>query len=268
MIPQGQQTHQSDPRVLNRRTLRADHRILAALLQPGQSVLDAGCGAGSITRGIADAVGPTGYVLGIDRDATLLAHARSPTNPPHLHFAEADLTNLNLDRTFDVATAARVLQWIGQPERALANLHRVLKPNGLLVILDYNHAHNRWQPAPPPEFLLFYQAFLDWRTAYGWDNLMADHLPSLLTANGFTNIEVHNQDEISERQHPDFATRAAIWSEVAESLGSKLVEENFLTASQLEGARAAYDAFRHQTLEVQHLNLRAITARENIFIPL
>jgi SAM-dependent methyltransferase len=268
MIPQGQQTHHSDPRVLNRRTLQADHRILATLLQPGQRVLDSGCGAGSITRGIAEAVGPTGYVLGIDRDAALLAQAQSPDNPPHLHDAEADLTNLTVETPFDVATAARVLQWIGQPELALASLHRALKPNGLLVILDYNHAHNRWQPAPPPEFQLFYQAFLDWRNAHGWDNLMADHLPALLAANGFTDIEVHDQDEISERHHPDFPARAAIWSEVAESLGPKLVEEDFLSAQQLQAARAAYDAFRLQTLEVQHLNLRAITARANIFIPL
>jgi SAM-dependent methyltransferase len=260
MIPQGQQTHKSDPRVLNRRTLQADHRVLASLLQPGQSVLDAGCGAGSITRGIAGAVGPTGYVLGIDRDTTLLEHARATASPPHLHFAEADPTNLTLDRTFDVATAARVLQWIGKPELALRSLHRALKPHGLLVVLDYNHAGNRWRPLAPPEFQRFYNAFLAWRAAHGWDNHMAANLPKLLQNTGFGGIQVHDQDEISNRDDPDFPTRAAIWPEVAESLGPKLVDEAFLSAAQLDAARAAYDAWRNTTLEVQVLNLKAVTA--------
>ena len=44
-----QQHHQSDPRVLSRRSLEQDHRVLAKLLQPGLAVLDVGCGTGAIT---------------------------------------------------------------------------------------------------------------------------------------------------------------------------------------------------------------------------
>ena len=69
------QQHQSSKNVLDRRTLAGDHRRLAELLRPGQSVLDVGCGTGSITAGIAEAVQPGGEVLGLDRDADLLARA-------------------------------------------------------------------------------------------------------------------------------------------------------------------------------------------------
>ena len=70
------QSHQSEPRILSRRTLQADHRRLAAVLRPGMSVLDAGCGTGAITADIARMVGPEGHVLGIDRDESLLVQAR------------------------------------------------------------------------------------------------------------------------------------------------------------------------------------------------
>ena len=71
------QTHRSDPRILDRRTLQRDHRLLAALLRPGMAVLDVGCGTGAITAGIANAVGDSGYVVGVDRDGALLELARA-----------------------------------------------------------------------------------------------------------------------------------------------------------------------------------------------
>ncbi len=60
-------SHRSDPRVLSRPTLERDHRSLAKLLQPGMSVLDVGCGTGAIIAGIAQAVGPSGRVVGMDK---------------------------------------------------------------------------------------------------------------------------------------------------------------------------------------------------------
>ena len=92
-MPQG---HQSDPRVLGRRTLQQDHRRLAELLRPGMSVLDAGCGTGAVTAGIAAAIGPSGQVLGIDRDGSLLEIARAEHGGwPNLRFEIADLTALS-----------------------------------------------------------------------------------------------------------------------------------------------------------------------------
>lgn len=261
MIPIGQQTHQSDARILNRRTLAQDHRVLASLLRPGQCVLDAGCGAGSITRGIAEAVGPTGYVLGLDRDPQLLALAEAANEDlPHLKFREADLTDFDTKLRFDVISSARVLQWVGQPERAIARMRKALEPTGCLVLLDYNHAANSWSPEPPAEFQRFYQAFLNWRAAHGWDNHMADHLPKLLEEAGFQAIEVHLQEEISLRDDPDFEARAAIWLEVAESLGPKLVAESYLSDAELKAAQQVYAAWRNTLLEVQVLSLKAVVA--------
>src|SRR5207249_3817462 len=114
--------HRSDPRILGRRTLQRDHRCLAELLQPGFFVLDVGCGTGAITAGIAKAVGPYGFVTGVDRDEVLLELARTKHDMyPNLHFEYGDATALGFRAQFDVVTAARTLQWIADPALAISN---------------------------------------------------------------------------------------------------------------------------------------------------
>src|SRR6266571_4402054 len=115
------QQHQSDPRILNRRSLESDHRCLPKLLRSGYSVLDVGCGTGSITAGIASAVGPGGKVLGVDRDRGLIELARKKhAKISNLSFDEADATRLPFEGRFDLVTAARTLQWIGRSDEAVA----------------------------------------------------------------------------------------------------------------------------------------------------
>jgi len=179
----GKQTHRSDPRILNRRTLQRDHRRLAELLRPGMSVLDIGCGTGAITADIARAIGPNGRVVGLDRDESLLVIARGDHVLPNLRFVNGDVLNFAFDESFDIVTAARVLQWINPPQLAIARIVQAATPGGKIVALDYNHNNNAWEPDPPTEFVRFYKAFLEWRSANGWNNRMADRRQLKLPAN-------------------------------------------------------------------------------------
>src|SRR5579871_6558146 len=106
-----QQSHRSDPRILNRRTLQRDHSYLAQILRPGMSVLDAGCGTGAITAGIAKAAGPQGTVIGIDRDEANLAVAlQEQPGIDNLRFEREDILSLDAESRFhtkfDIVTAA------------------------------------------------------------------------------------------------------------------------------------------------------------------
>ncbi|MEJ7609157.1 MAG: methyltransferase domain-containing protein [Bryobacteraceae bacterium] len=99
--------------------MERDHRRLAALLRPGMSVLDVGCGTGAITAGIARLVGPEGSATGVDRDEELLALARDEyARVSNLNFHCVDVLTLPFERQFDVVTSARTLQWISDPGKA------------------------------------------------------------------------------------------------------------------------------------------------------
>ena len=149
------QSHRSDPRILGRRTLERDHRCLLRLLRPGLSVLDVGCGTGAITAGIAKAVGPHGHVVGVDRDAVLLDLARADTARRRTRVWNRRCEESGVFGQFDIVTAARTLQWISEPGLAVCGMMQSARPGGMVVILDYDHARNEWEPDPPVEFRKF-----------------------------------------------------------------------------------------------------------------
>jgi len=254
------QFHRSDPRILGRRTLERDHRRLAELLRPGLSVLDVGCGTGAITAGIANAVGPAGRVVGIDRDEALLRVARSEhAMLANLRFDYGDVGALSVSAEFDIVTAARTLQWIADPASAVSKMKGAAKPTGLLVVLDYNHSRNEWEPDPPSEFQLVYRAFLAWRESNGWDNEIATRLPDLLRNAGLSDIRTTRQDEVVEREQPEFASQATIWSEVLENVGDLIVRAGLISELQLQDARTCYQEWSTTTLRKQTLAMLTVT---------
>jgi len=227
------------PASLSARTLRSAHRHLATLLRPGQSVLDIGCGPGAITRGIAEAVGPTGRVVGADLNSHLVDEARrTHSGVPNLNFEQCDVYNLRWQDEFDIVTAARVLQWLVRPLDALRMMTRAVKPDGKVVALDYNHEKAVWVPERPPAMQAFYAAFLRWRADAGLDNAIADHLAEMFTAAGLIDVVESPQVEATRRGDPDFATRPAMWAQTASFHGRRMVEDGVIT----ESARAAAEA--------------------------
>lgn len=256
------QIHTSDRRILDRRTLENDHRRLAAQLRPGLRVLDVGCGTGSITAGIAQAVGPSGYVVGMDRDPALLKLARDcHASVPNLRFEERDVLTLDIERRFDVVTAARTLQWIEKPELALSRMKAAAKPQGFIIVLEYNHARNSWEPEPPLAFRRFYAAFLEWRAANGWDNEIADRLSGMFAEAGLRQIEVHVEDEVARLGEPGFSDKTNIWGYVIETIGATITAAGHLTESERLAAGAAWEAWRHVEMKRQTFEARAVEGR-------
>ena len=102
----------------------------------------------------------------------------------------------------------------------------MLKPNGQISILDYNHNEIEWIPSPPESMKEFYQTFLKWRKDAGMNNEIADDLARLLTEIGFHSIEVLNSDEFYNKDVLDYKSKIGIWSKVAGS--SQMVEEGYL----------------------------------------
>jgi SAM-dependent methyltransferase len=105
-------------------------RDLLALLapQPGERILDAGCGTGHLTAGIAES---GAQVLGVDRSDAMIAQARE--NFPLLAFETQDVCALPYHDAFDAVFSNAVLHWVQPPETAAAAMARTLKPGGRLV---------------------------------------------------------------------------------------------------------------------------------------
>jgi ubiquinone/menaquinone biosynthesis C-methylase UbiE len=263
-----QQSHRSDPRILNRRTLRKDHRHLPRVLRAGMKILDVGCGTGAITADIAKAVGPNGMVLGIDRDEANLAIAiQEHRGIENLRFEKADILTFGIGDTsygsFDIVTAARTIQWISEPERAIVQMKKATKPGGHVIVLDYNLDETRWEPEPPAVFQQFYQAFLDWRTANNWDNRTASLLSEFFRSAGLADIVSHKTDEIVRRGEPDFvdAYASGIWLYVIQTVGPNLVRAGFLEEGARCRAEDEYSIYVQRTLYLQQHSILTVDGR-------
>lgn len=248
--------------VLERRTVDNANQNLLKFLAPGIRVLDVGCGSGAITRSIAEKVGPTGFVLGIDPNADLIEQARQNTgNLPSLAFEQGDVYTFDTAGRFDVVTCARTLQWLAHPKEALINLKRLVKPGGCLAILDFNHEKLVWTPEPPEAMRVFYDAFLQWRQDAGFDNAIADHLKDLMLQIGFQHVVVEPQHEVTQRSDSDFAIASRLWAEVAELRGPQLVKAGYITEADRLQAIVDYDNWIATVGESMTIYLLAVEAQ-------
>lgn len=93
-----------------------------------QSILDLGCGTGILT---AQLVGLGSKVVGVDSSQSMIKKAREQF--PNIEFGICDALSLPYDKEWDVVLSNAVFHWINDHNALLNNIHKALKPNGLLV---------------------------------------------------------------------------------------------------------------------------------------
>ena len=144
--------HESVLRAHRRRTAEDSAGYLLAHLRPGMSMLDVGCGPGTITVGLAARVAP-GLVTAVELTDVALDLARGEArerNQANIAFATSDIHALDFpDDTFDVVHAHQVLQHVADPVQSLRELRRVCVSNGIVAVRDADYAGFIWFPKLP-----------------------------------------------------------------------------------------------------------------------
>lgn len=181
-------------------------RVLDLLsVRAGEAVLDIGCGPGLLAYDLARLVGDKGRLVALDSAPAMVAMTKARLGEmKQAEAVEGVATKFAFaDATFDAAVATQVYEYVDDMPRALAELHRVLKPGGRTLILDTDWRSIVWHSSD--------KARME-RVLKVWDDHLADpHLPAtlgpLMKQAGFTVRRV----EIVPMLSPDYqpATYAA-----------------------------------------------------------
>ncbi len=128
------------------------YTIQHANARPGQVILDLAGGTGDLAREFARIVGPRGRVVLADINAAMLEHGRRRLVDAgvagNVELAQVDAEALPFaDNTFDRVTIAFGLRNVTHKEAALAEMHRVLKPGGKVLILEFSQPSKAIKPA-------------------------------------------------------------------------------------------------------------------------
>jgi SAM-dependent methyltransferase len=117
--------------------------LAAGDVRRGEACVDIGSGTGTMTRRLARLAGPEARVLGIEPNGMMrrVAEERAAAEGMVVEFCQGLATELPLpDRSADVVWCERVLQHVPDPQAALVEIARVLRPGGRALLLDSDHA--------------------------------------------------------------------------------------------------------------------------------
>ncbi len=162
----------------------------AAGLKPGMNVLDVACGPGFTACELAKTV-EHGTVTGVDLNEELIfvAHqAKVSEKVDNVSFRTGNLYDLHIpENSFDFIYARFVFQHLEKPQLALQNIRRVLKPGGILCIIDVD---DNWTSFAPESnaFIKFIRKSGAGQKRKGGNRLIGSQLYGMLSEAGFKNV--------------------------------------------------------------------------------
>jgi ubiquinone/menaquinone biosynthesis C-methylase UbiE len=230
--------HQSVLRSHRWRTAANSAAYLLPRLNARQSLLDVGCGPGTIT---ADLAGRVSQVVALETSEEVLSLARREIDVPNVIFAVGDVHALPFaDGTFDVVHAHQVLQHVADPVQALREMKRVCKPGGIVAVRDSDYSGFIWYPLLPEltEWMNLYQAMA--RRAGGEPDAGRRLLHWARQA-GFSDITAGSSTWCFASEE-DRAFWGGMWSQriVNSAVATQALDSGYATQADLERLSAAW----------------------------
>jgi ubiquinone/menaquinone biosynthesis C-methylase UbiE len=173
----------------------------ATAVQPGERVLDIGCGTGQSTRDAGRAAAP-GPVLGVDLSAGMLDRARELTADAGLDNVRYEQADAQVHRfepeSFDLAMSRFGVMFFGDPVAAFGNIGRAVRPGGRLVVMVWqSRERNEWASAIREALTAEVAATPDVRAAVDSPFSLADPptVTGILEAAGFADVALQDVNE-------------------------------------------------------------------------
>ena len=172
-------------------------------LKSGERVIDVGCGPGFLCETMAEAVSPTGRVVGIDISKDLIDFATRQKSSDRIDYRVGNATALPVETAqFDVAVSTQVIEYIADADVALREIARVLRPGGRAFIVDTDFDSWIWHAADTERMA---QIMKGWELHCAHSQLPRTLVPRL-RAVGFTVIGVEGYPIINTTYRPgDFS---------------------------------------------------------------
>ena len=159
---------------------RAAYEEMYELIRPvvkGKTVLELATGTGLIAKHIVTAAA---HIEATDASGEMIAEAKRDNQSAKLHFSVQDMFRLPYaDQSFDVVIVSNALHIVPEPERALAEIRRVLKDDGILIAPTFTHAENSF----PGKVMAFFMKLAGFPLHSKWTN---EEYLAFLRENGWT----------------------------------------------------------------------------------
>jgi SAM-dependent methyltransferase len=194
---------------------------------PGWSCLEVGAGGGSVTRWLADAVGPDGRVVAADLDPRYLEDLPDGTEVVQLDVRTDDLPG----HDFDLIHARLLLEHLSEHTEVVSRLASALRPGGWLVVEDYDWGGFGFL-TEAADLDRVAEAVLSFMSLAGFHPRYGRMIPSDFDAAGLHTVRCEARAQVLDQQSPGFA----FFSLSFESLRPALVEGGHVSADEAETA--------------------------------
>jgi SAM-dependent methyltransferase len=225
-------------------------------VQPGWRAVDIGCGPIGILNLLSQRVGPSGAVIGVEREQHFVEMARgeiAKRDIRNVTMIQADALNTGLAKeSFDLAHERLVLINVSERERFLTEMLSLLRPGGTVALEDVDNVSWLCQPAHSSWNILL-NAFHTVFHAGGGDGFVGRRLPQLLHAAGVRNI----QTKVTVETPPLGDYRRTHLISLIDSVRDKIVAKGVLDDAKLN---------EHREALAQHLNDPATTVIDKLLV--
>jgi SAM-dependent methyltransferase len=206
--------------------------LRSAGIAAGMRVLDLGTGLGHVAFQLAELVGPTGAVVGIDQAAPMLAVAeqrRVAARVENVRFVEADVQTFRDGEAFDAVVGRLILFHLPEPARVLRHHVDGLTEDGVALAIDFDIGSARTEP-PLPLFNTARDWVLEAFRRAGANPTIGTQLGLILRDAGLSEVETFG---IQRYLRPDDAAMPALLAGVLRSLAPVIVAGRIATEDEL-----------------------------------